>query len=259
MSEHDLTPERLDAILDGEVPATDDDARDMLALAAQLRAAVPGADDTLRARVRTMPEAHPPRVGTVRRLLRSGWRGRMVVAAPALSAVLAAVIAVGVLSNSPGDSSSSADDTARTGATALQGESAASSAPPSKPTTPEAGYDTATEPLAAAGTRVLPTDALTVEVPSTTLPDRVDDLRRLVTDAGGTVVLEVSPGIPSATVATLDLPTDRVATTLTAIATLGSVQQRGALPDRDPSDPAPVGGAAGPSRTTVQVVVVEAP
>lgn len=260
MSDHDLTPERLDAILDGEVPATDDDARDMLALAAQLRAAVPGADDTLRARVRALPAARPARLAAVRRLLRSGWRGRLLVAAPALSAVLAGVIAVGVLTNTSHNTSSGADNAAGARATAQKSEAAATATLPPTTTTPTAEFSATTvaTPPSAADTSAA--EALTIAVPAATLPARIDDLRRIVTDAGGTLTSTDRPGSPAATVISLDLPTDRVASTLASIATLGTVERPGALSDRDqPADPAPVAGAATPPRTSVQVVVVEAP
>ena len=100
MTGDELTPERLDAILDGQEAASDDDARDMLALAATLREGSPGAPDELRGRGRALGRPSPAE-GWLRRLLGTGRRGRILVAAPALGAALAAVIAIGVITNNP--------------------------------------------------------------------------------------------------------------------------------------------------------------
>ncbi len=104
MSHDDLTPERLDALIDGAEPANDDE-RDVLHLAAALRSGSPRPSDDLKRRVRALGE--PPRAVPPRRRLR--WS----VLTPALGALVAAVIATTVvLTRSPNDSTSAATEDA---------------------------------------------------------------------------------------------------------------------------------------------------
>ena len=98
----DLTPERLDAILNGSEPPTSDAERDMLALAASLRDATPGAGDDLRDRVRAI--AAPEPTGREARQRGPGWRTRLLLIAPAIVTATAAVVVIAVVGG---------DDTAR--------------------------------------------------------------------------------------------------------------------------------------------------
>lgn len=242
MSHDELTPERLDAILDGREAPTDDEARDMLALAGALREGSPGASDELRTRVRALPQPAP--AGRLRRLLGTGRRGRILVAAPALGAVLAAVIAVGVIANDPGGRT---DVAGGSGTAELTSESPAAAATTSTPALAGAEgsqADAATAPV-------------TVQVPPSTLSAKEAELRRLVADAGGTV----APAEPDRRLSKSDevvlsvtVPGATRDALFAAIAGLGS-------------DPARTGFASPPTAappspdgtTTVQVRLTETP
>lgn len=116
MADNELTPLRLDAIMDGEVAVTDEE-RAMLALAAQLRADVPQASHELRERVSAIGDR--PARSRPRRRLRA-WSG-----APALGAVVVALIAGAVAVNmihSNGSTSTSAG-TQATGERSVQSTS----------------------------------------------------------------------------------------------------------------------------------------
>lgn len=214
-----LTPERLDAILDGRDPATDDEARDMLALAGALREAVPGATDDLRARVRALPQPAPG--GRLRRLLNSGWRGRTLIAAPALTAVIAAVVAVGVLTRSE------SQDVAQSGAA----HESLTAAQRTSGTTPEnaiAGSAPATSlapaaPKAATGAAdATVTEPIVIRVARSTLVASAARVRTLVGDAGGSVVEEPAPPGQTTPVqlVSISVPSERSADVFAAIAAL---------------------------------------
>jgi hypothetical protein len=254
----EMTPERLDAILDGRQPATDDEAREMLALAGALREAAPGAGPDLRARVRALPQPQP--VGRLRRLFSSGWRGRMLIAAPALSAVAAAVIAVGVIRSSSGDERSiavaptaSPAETARTAAiTTLP---STNSAPPPavlSPAIPDAAAATGADGRLSA--------PITLRVASGTLEARIADIRRLVVEAGGTIGLEQPQVAPPGTVVAITLPVERGADVLKAVANLGSgPRSEGWSAYLGVTPPQAKGAAASGAPTSVRVLVTEGP
>jgi hypothetical protein len=143
----EITSERLDALLDGSATPETDSERDMLHLAARMRDGSPRASDALRRRVqalegRTAVASAPRRP----RWLPATSRGWMMLGAPALSALLIAVIGVGVLSTRDGSddtagggSESSLDSVARSGsATPAEGTSEPSTATttPTLPATP---------------------------------------------------------------------------------------------------------------------------
>jgi hypothetical protein len=95
----DLTPERLDLLLDGAVLPENDAEREVLRLAAALVAAEPeGLPPGLEARLDGLPAAAPKR--RARDWLRTRWGRVSLGAAPAV----AAAIAVLVIAVKPGDS-----------------------------------------------------------------------------------------------------------------------------------------------------------
>ena len=254
----EMTPERLDAILDGREPATDDEARDMLALAGALREAAPGGGPDLRARVRALPQPQP--VGRLRRLFNSGWRGRMLVAAPVLSAVVAAVIAVGVIGGSSGDEGTIAVTPA-----ASPAEAAPRAALPTTPSitsaTPPADTSSAIPDAAvSAGADGRPSAPITLRVTPDTLEARIADIRRLIVEAGGTVGLARPQVTPPSAIISITLPAERSADVLRAVANLGTGPR-----SKDWSaylvTPPQAGGAAAASgaRTSVRVLVTEGP
>ncbi len=206
----EMTPERLDAILDGRAAPTDDEARDMLALAGALREAVPSAGEGLRERVRALSRPQPTE--RPRWLRASGWRGRILIGAPALSAVIAAVITVGVIARSPDGQSGGSD--------ALQAERASQTTDETGPlrlAVPPTAAPTASGQ--AAGTRVEP---IVVQIPPATLDARVAEVRQLVAAAGGTIVEEPRQTAPPRLLASITLPGQRRAEVLQAIAALGN-------------------------------------
>lgn len=247
MNGDEMTPERLDAILDGREPPADDTARDMLALAAALREAAPGAGADLRARVRALPQPQP--VGRLRRLLKSGWRGRMLVAAPALSAVIAAVIAVGVINRSPGDEGTGADSSL---ATQAERQKAGPAVPATTP--PTAGASTAAGVAADALAAPIP-----LHVAPATLDARLADVRELVIDAGGTLGDPDRQTAPPGALVSITVPSERSAEVFAAIADLGIEPGVDAFRALVPSQPQ--GGAAGApgALTTVRVLLTEGP
>lgn len=90
MTDDELTPDRLDRVMDGE-PAVSDDERAMLALAAQLRADVPHPSPALRGRIAAIGDQ--PARATRRR------RHGLWASAPALGAIVVAVVGGGVVVN----------------------------------------------------------------------------------------------------------------------------------------------------------------
>ena len=261
----EMTPERLDAILDGREPATDDEAREMLALAGALREAAPGAGPDLRARVRALPQPQP--VGRLRRLFSNGWRGRMLIAAPALSAVVAAVIAVGVIRSSSGN-----ERTIAVAPTASPAVTAAKAAITTTPSTTSATPSTTSATPPAAISPAIPDAAaatgadqrlgapITLRVASGTLDARIADIRRLVIAAGGTIVLAQPQVAPPGTVVAITLPAQRGADVLKAIANLGSGPRSEGWSAYLGAAPAQAGGAAASGAlTSVRVLVTEGP
>lgn len=249
MSGGEMTPERLDAILDGRDAATDDDARDMLALAGALREATPGAPDALRARLRTLRQ---PRPGWFVRLRASGWRGRALVAAPALSAVAVAVIAFGVIGGSPQGQPAGADSSQAEQLSQSRGTSESAPATGTRLDAAKAAPDALSGALSA---------PVVVLVAPTTLTARLADVRSLVTAAGGTVAEEVpQPATPAGVVVVLTLPQARRDEVLRAIVALGT---DAAADVTLPALPAPAGDrvrtGAADAPTAVRVLLTEGP
>ncbi len=245
-----MTPARLDAILDGREPPTDDEARDMLALAGALREAAPGAGTELRARVRALPERQP---GRLRRLRDSGWRGRMLIAAPALSAAVAVVIAVGMIGHSSGDPSTVAENHATSRAQTLGKTAPTTSTTPSLSAVPPSVEGAATD----AG---VPATPITLRIAPATLATRIVDIRGLVTAAGGTVELADQRAQPPSSVVSITLPAGRSADVLDAIAALGTGPRSEAWSPYllSPSQTGAAADALG-GLTTVRVLLTEAP
>ena len=259
----EMTPERLDAILDGRDPANDDEARDMLALAGALREAAPGAGADLRSRVRALPQPQPS--GRLRRLLNSGWRGRMLIAAPALSAIVA-VIAVGVIGGSSDTGPNVAESTTTAATTVTTSEasqlkrSSGAASVFDGPTTPPSATTPSTPSSASTGAPAqAPAPPITLHVPTATIDARIAEIRRLVTAAQGTVDQTDQSGPPPSMLLSISLPAERSAAVLKAIANLGTGPGSRALATyteatRDGTDaPAPE------ALTTLQVLVTEGP
>ena len=214
MSHDDLTPERLDAILDGREAAETDAERDMLALAASMKAAAPRANEGLRHRVRALPTPSR-RPGRLRRLVRAGRRGRALVAAPALAAAIAAAIAVSVVYDGSGGSDGAG------GGDAIVSESRQDSLQAPRKSAQGGAQDSAAEAvtgaLPAAPSRA-PTPAV-IAVPRGRLTTTLEKARVLVTGAGGRLVQEPEPlgGVRL----TITLPPDGRETVLAELARLG--------------------------------------
>lgn len=247
----EMTPEGLDAILDGREPATDDEAREMLALAGALREAAPGAGPELRARVRALPQPQP--VGRLRRLFGNGWRGRMLIVAPALSAVIAAVIAVGVIGRSPGDNKTVSGDRAASSA-----ESVGTSTPSATPAAPKSATPSSA-PFSAtnAGDPAAP---ITLRIAPATLKARLAKVRDIVAAAGGTTDAVDQGGQPPSSVVSITVPIERSADVLRAIADLGINPNSSGL---SPNPDSPVQGASRDARTpgtltTLRLLLTEA-
>ncbi len=83
----EITPTRLDALLDGSATPETDDEREMLHLAARMRDGSPHAPDALRRRVQALEPAAEATAGPrKRRWLPATSRGWLMLGAPALSA-----------------------------------------------------------------------------------------------------------------------------------------------------------------------------
>lgn len=95
----EIRPERLDALFDGAAPETDEE-RDLLHLAAELRAEAPSAPDDLRRRITELGEPD------VSRRAPDGWwsRIRWRMAAPAMAGLIAVLVAVAVIPRMTGGS-----------------------------------------------------------------------------------------------------------------------------------------------------------
>ena len=197
MNPDDLTPERLDAILNGSQPPTEDADREMLALAAELRGAAPGAGDELRERVRAIAAQAPESAGARRG--NPGWRTRLLLAAPALATVVAAIVVIAVVG---GDSGTKHTDLA-------------SNAPTVTSTAARVRRDRFAREVAergGAGRAVgnapgaLSAGPVIVRVGAGTLARRVADARRIVARAGGTAVVTPQATARPGTLLTITLP-----------------------------------------------------
>ena len=214
MNPDDLTPERLDAILNGSQAPTEDVDREMLALAAELRGATPGAGDELRERVRAIA-AQAPELADAHRG-KPGWRSRLLIAGPALATVVAAVVVIAVVG---GDSGTKQTDLAST-------ESAVTS------TATRAGATDATAKSPSEGVQAAPSATpraalaagpVILQVDAGTLARRVADARRIVARAGGTVVATPQATAPPGTLLTITLPSARAAEVIAQLSELGEV------------------------------------
>lgn len=217
---NEITPERLDALLDGTVQAETDAERDVLALASRLKGAEPRAGAALRGRVRTIA-AEP---GRTRRLQR--FRGRWaLVAAPAVAAIAAGVIAVGVFS---GDDK----NVATSDATALEGFETQTDAQGALGLRSNAPADNAAGAAKSGATEAAPSiqappvqdgpagaDAAIpmLRVTAGTRDARLADIRRIVSDAGGNVEATAVPGA-TAWDLVITLPVDAAPAALASIA-----------------------------------------
>jgi hypothetical protein len=208
MSGGDLTPERLDGILDGSQAPNEETDRDMLALAAELRDAAPGAGDELRERVRAIAAQAPahadPHRGGV------GWRSRLLLVGPALATVVAALVVIVVVDGNGGSNR----DLARR-------ESALTSAAPAAGA-PQAAAGSSSDSMRVAPP-ALAAGPVIVQVDTGTLVARVDEARRIVTRAGGTVTETPQSTSPPGTLLTITLPAERAAGAAAKLAALGEV------------------------------------
>lgn len=216
MTPDDLTPERLDAILNGSEPPTSDAERDMLALAASLRDAAPRASEDLRDRVRAIAEPAATGGETGRRS--PGWRTRLLVAGPAIATVVAAVVVIAVVGG----------DDPGTNRTSLTRESAGSAGSSAATTTRSATSAAAralspstTAPEVSAGPTV-------VRIEPGTLQQRIADARRIVAAADGTAIVSVQTAAEPSALLTITLPTNRAPGALAKLMRLGNVGERAA-------------------------------
>lgn len=214
MKPDDLTPERLDAILDGSQAPTEDADRAMLALAAELRGGAPGAEDRLRERVRMIAAQAPEAAGARRGS--PGWRSRLLLAGPALATIAAAIVIIAVVGGDSGttrtelaSSESTVGSTAtRAGATDATAKSSSGAVQATPSASPPAALS--------AGPVILRVDAGTLAL-------RVADARRIVTGAGGTVVATPQATARPGTLLTVTVPPARAAGVLAQLSKLGAV------------------------------------
>jgi len=210
----DMTPERLDAILDGTAAPDTDEDRAMLHLAADLRGAAPRASDALRERIIAMGEPgefRPKRVPF--------WK-RINVLAPALGAVVAVIVAVGVLTTG-----NSGDDTGFP--TLERGGGAA---------------DSAVQPPAAAPTQTMAEPA---PMPATGPPAEVtveaggldDALAEIESIAGGPRYVSESDRTATSAVITVTVPADRHADVARGLTGIGHWPDPQALAGHTPGSP----------------------
>ncbi len=214
MNPDDLTPDRLDAILNGSQAPTEDADREMLALAAELRGTAPGAGDKLRERVRAIAAQAPESAGA--RRVGPGWRTRLLLAGPALATVVAAIVVIAVVG---GGSGTKPTDLARSESTVTSTARRAGVADANAKSPSEAvrAAPSATPPAAlTAGPVILRVDA-------GTLARRVADARRIVARAGGTVVATPQATAQPGTLLTITLPPAHAAEAIAQLSALGEV------------------------------------
>lgn len=213
MSADDLTPERLDAILNGSEPATDDADRDMLALAATLRGAAPPASEDLRARVRATAAEEAAGGGSRRR--GPGWRTRLLIAGPALATVVAAVVVILVVDGGGGTNPTSLPSLESTATAPAAGTGVADATAPSSDAL-KAAPSTVPQAALSAGPVIL-------RVGPGTLERRVADAQRIVTQAGGTVMATPQATPRPGTLLTITLPPDHAAAAVAELSALGNL------------------------------------
>ncbi len=108
MSRDDITPKRLDELMDGDCP-TSQAERDMMQLAADRRAGAPQPSDALRSRIASLGEP----VGDTRRIRRP----RRFALAPVLGGAVIVLAGAGILFNSLNSSQSTSPSAGRDAAT----------------------------------------------------------------------------------------------------------------------------------------------
>ncbi len=185
----EIRPERLDELFDGAAADTDEE-RELLALAAELRASAPPAPDHLRQRIADLGE--PP----VARRASGGWwsRIRWRMAAPALAGLIAVLVAVTVIPQVIGGSDDDVSLSDAPGAvereTAVPERDSAASVPQGEDTGGSGPGMQAREP-SASSSAPRPVDGVVREGDL----DRVRDaVSRAIADAGGRVTSQTGEG-----------------------------------------------------------------
>lgn len=230
----EMNPERLDAVLDAAASPETDEERAMLHMAASLREAAPRPSEALRERVAGLGEP----VGRIALPRRPLWK-RLNVMAPALGAVIAAVVAVGVLTTSGGGGSRLGSGSG--GAADTAADQFKSAGPPPAAAAPAEDGSVMATATAESLSRTLVAPTLTVE------RGGLDDaLAEIESAAGGPqFVTEQSRTATSAQV-TVSVPAAREVEVIRALTTVG-----------DWSDPQALGGHA--AGTPIILLVTEAP
>lgn len=230
-----IGPERLDELFDGRTTAETDEERDLLRLAAELRAAAPPAPDRLRERVAGLGEPDPG-PAPARRVR---WTPRWRFAAPAIAGIVAVVIAAVVIPRDGG----SRDDSASASTTTLLESAPQESVPVPPPAAdatsmPEAGRAADSSSKSPVPTRTTTPGQTVVEgvLRSGSLDDAHDAVQRLIGAAGG--VMTRQAGDADSRTITVDLShADRPALVgaLTALDGVGfdDTALRAALGDAD--------------------------
>jgi hypothetical protein len=200
---HEIEPDRLDAVLDGSERAETQAERDMLALAASLKESSPRAGEALRERVRGLARQAPqPGPARARRRLRA--------AAPAMAALAIGIVGVVVITNDRSSDQAAAPAT-ESAPTALSRE-----AVPQTGTVADAGVEAAGAPAPS-----IEAGPPTITIPLGTLAERQARARRLVTDAGGSVTLIAQPGTPPTVLLSARVPAARRSEVSAALLGLG--------------------------------------
>ncbi len=198
-----IGPERLDGLFDGRTAAETDEERDLLRVAAELRAAAPPAPDRLRERVAALGEPEPGPAPARRRRWTPRWR----FAAPAVAGIVAVIVATVVIvprNGGSGDDSASASKTA-TFESAPRGSGPVAPMAEDATSAPEAGRaaDAASESAVPTYTRTPDRPAVEGVVRSGSLEDAHDAVQRMIAAAGGTMTRQA--GDASSRTITVDL------------------------------------------------------
>lgn len=252
MTPHDdLSPQRLDELLDGRAGARSADEEALVALVSELRASEgPSAD--LHARVRDV--VAPPSVGRISRLTRrlrgTSWTQRALALAPACVLVLGTVFAVSSLTDDGGirDRLRATD--------AVEERAAPQLAAPVESAPPASGATRDQAPLVQAtlSLRVAGGDAIA---------SAARQARDIAAANGGRAVRERyvrSARRPGRAVITLEVPSTRYEETRTALEGIGTIFRETTdygEPDGKATSPAdPVRAEAPPAMATITVTLV---
>jgi hypothetical protein len=233
-SRDDLSPERLDALIDGRAPGGDEEEA-LAALVSELRA-TDGAPSDLRARVRSI--VRPQEVSGVRRLLAdlrgTSWTRRAMALAPACVLVVGAVFAVTSIARDGGSDLRSGAAPAATGGQAATRDR-------ESPGTPQTAVPVPPPPEAMLDQGAVAQGALTIRVADRAAVSAAGlRAREIAAEMGGRAVRESyrqrAQGPSTATV-TLQVPPERYAGTRAALAAIGTVVDESAdFADPTPSD-----------------------